>query len=156
MIHTRLLCSPKAGFTLCICYNAFHVNKQVNTKIFNSKNVQHYIYVLNLRTWSCASWLQCSWKIFSTESIYCEYVLYVVRKNKDNNLPVFSNRPTPEVFIHTVSRAKFKLLFTDTLNLLFCRHTTKWMIKGKLVFDKLGWIWSLVKISLFFLGSLCG
>lgn len=96
---------------ICICYIAFHVNKQVNTKIFNGKNVQHYIYVLDLRTWSCASRLQCLWKIFSTESIYCEYVLYVVRKIKVTLYQCFQTN-LHQRYLYALWRAKFKLLFT--------------------------------------------
>lgn len=52
-----------------------------------------------------------------------------------------------------MSRAKIKLLFTETFNLLFCRHTTKWQIKSLFCY-KLGRVQSWVKISLFFLESL--
>lgn len=78
-------------------------------------------------------------KIFSAENIYCDSVLYVVRKKKkDNSLQYFQNLPTPEVLISTLSSDKIKLLFRDSLIYCFVGTITKWQIKGKLVFYKLG------------------
>lgn len=134
---------------LLYCFSCEQTSKYQN---FRSKNIQH-IYVLSMRTWSCASWWPCSWKIFSSESIYCDDVPYVVRKMKIIVYSVFKPIYT-EVFRHTVSRAKIKLWFTETFNLLFCRHTTKWQIKGLFCY-KLSRVQSWVKISLFFLESLC-
>lgn len=57
-------------------------------------------------------------------------MLPVVRRIK---ITVFSNLLAPEVFIHTVSRAEARLLFTETFNILISRHTTKGQIKGKII-----------------------
>lgn len=155
-IYTRVLNSPKACCTpcsllctlntveMCICYTAFHATRQLNTKVISHKNVQHSIYVLNMRHDKDNGEKPAALKAFTV--IMCS----MLSEKQDNSQGCVQTHPHQTYLCTQCQGQKIKLWCTETL-LIYCFVCTlrgRW--KAKLFCYKLGWAWSLIKISLSF------
>lgn len=145
----------RAEICILYCFPYEKVREKQNNQQQRMYSNTSYINISNIRTWilrftitmlvkNLQHWKHLLW--------FC--ALCCQEKKKDNSLQHFQTFPHQK-YLYLLCQGQKSSCYLETLNLLFCRHTNKWQIKGRLVFYKLGWAWNLVRVSHFFYGSIC-